>query len=156
MIAVEVDDPAWTEAIADAVALTHQAAGAAARLGDGGAIVVLLTGDATVRALNARFRREDHATNVLSFPAAAHSPGHLGDIALAFGVCSEEARAQSKRLSDHLQHLVVHGVLHLLGYDHQREAQAAQMESIERDLLAGMNIPDPYGDPAQRADDGRS
>jgi probable rRNA maturation factor len=155
MIDVEVEDAAWTAAIEAVVALTQQAAGAAARLGNGGAIAVLLTGDAVVRDLNARFRHQDRATNVLSFPAGEHARGQLGDIALAFGVCEQEARAQAKPLEDHLRHLVIHGVLHLLGYDHQSEDQASRMESVERHLLAGMDIPDPYSDRVERMDDGR-
>jgi len=155
MIDVEVEDPAWITAVVDAVELTRQAAGAAAQMAQGGTIVVLLTNDAAVRDLNDRFRHQDHATNVLSFPAGAHGSGHLGDIALAFGVCDEEARAQGKPLANHLRHLVIHGVLHLLGYDHQRDDEAARMESIERDLLASMNIPDPYEQLAHQVDDVR-
>ena len=155
MIDVEVEDPAWITAVVDAVELTRQAAGAAAQMAQGGTIVVLLTNDAAVRDLNDRFRHQDHATNVLSFPAGGHGSGHLGDIALAFGVCDEEARAQGKPLANHLRHLVIHGVLHLLGYDHQRDDEAARMESIERDLLAGMNIPDPYEQLAHQVDDVR-
>jgi len=155
MIDVEVEDPAWITAVVDAVELTRQAAGAAAQMAQGGTIVVLLTNDAAVRDLNDRFRHQDHATNVLSFPAGGHGSGHLGDIALAFGVCDEEARAQGKPLANHLRHLVIHGVLHLLGYDHQRDDEAARMESIERDLLASMNIPDPYEQLAHQVDDVR-
>ena len=105
---------------------------------------MLLTGDAAVRALNARFRGQDRPTNVLAFPAPATAAGALGDIALAYGVCAAEARAQGKPLADHLQHLVVHGALHLLGLDHQTEAEAAAMEARERRVLAGLGVPDPY------------
>jgi probable rRNA maturation factor len=108
------------------------------------AIVVLLTDDATIRDLNTRFRGKDAATNVLSFPAAANPEGHLGDIALAYGVCAREAEAQGKTLVAHLQHLVAHGVLHLLGYDHMTDDEAQVMEGLERVVLAGLGIADPY------------
>jgi probable rRNA maturation factor len=80
---------------------------------------------------------------VLSFPDAGPQP-RLGDIALAFGITATEARAQGKPLADHLRHLVVHGVLHLMGYDHEHDDEADRMEAAEREILAGMNIPDPY------------
>ncbi len=143
MIEIEVEDEAWTRALPDVVALAEQAALAAAQ-GDDGEIAILLTSDEAVRDLNARFRGRDAATNVLSFPAPATAGGQLGDIALAFGVCATEAREQGKPLAHHLSHLVIHGVLHLLGYDHQAEGEAERMEALERTLLAGMNIADPY------------
>ena len=99
----------------------------------------------TVRQLNARFRGKDGATNVLSFPAPASAGLHLGDIALAHGVCAREAVEQGKTLAAHLSHLVVHAVLHLLGYDHEAEAEAEVMEARERRLLAGLGVADPYG-----------
>ncbi len=110
-------------------------------------ITLLLTDASTVRELNARFRGRDAATNVLSFPAAPSAAPHLGDVALAFGVCADEARAQGKPLAHHLQHLVAHGVLHLLGWDHQDEAEAEAMEATERAILAALGVPDPYADP---------
>lgn len=109
-----------------------------------GAIVILLTDDATVRDLNARFRGKDSTTNVLSFPAADTAHGHLGDIALAYGVCAREADQQGKTLTAHLQHLVAHGVLHLVGYDHEDDAEAQVMEDLERQVLAGLGVADPY------------
>jgi probable rRNA maturation factor len=108
------------------------------------AVTVLLTDDATIRELNGRFRDQDKATNVLSFPAPPNPEDHLGDVALAFGVCAREAQEQGKPLAHHLQHLVAHGVLHLLGYDHETDAQAEEMEGLERVLLAGLGIADPY------------
>jgi probable rRNA maturation factor len=145
MIAVEVEDEAWTAALPGAAELARQAAEAAIA-GHAGEVAILLTGDEDVRDLNRRFLSKDKATNVLAFPdiAAAKEPGRLGDIALAFGVCRAEAADQAKPLADHLRHLVVHGVLHLLGYDHQRDEDAARMEAVERRILAGMNISDPY------------
>ena len=106
--------------------------------------MILLANDDTVRDLNARFRHKDVATNVLSFPAAANPEDHLGDVALAFGVCAREAAAQGKQLRHHLQHLVAHGVLHLLGYDHMSDDEAEAMEGLERVVLAGLGVPDPY------------
>jgi probable rRNA maturation factor len=149
MIEVEVEDAEWTRALPDAAPLARAAAKAA--LSQAGAprdrdhLVVLLTDDETVHALNARFRGRDKPTNVLSFPAATTAGPHLGDIALACAVCVREADEQGKRLADHLQHLVVHGALHLLGYDHLAEAEAEVMEALERRILAGLGAPDPYG-----------
>lgn len=147
MIDIEIEDPAWTSALPDAEALARRAAEAALAsesAGDDIGIVLLLTDDASVRELNARFRGKDAATNVLSFPAPANPEGHLGDVALAFGVCAREAQAQGKPLAHHLQHLVAHGVLHLLGYDHMSEDEAEAMEGLERVVLAGLGVPDPY------------
>ena len=118
-----------------------------------GGLVVLLTDDAQVRDLNQRFRGQDKPTNVLSFPSRLNPEAHLGDVALAFGVCVAEARAQAKPLAHHLQHLVAHGVLHLVGYDHETDAEALEMEGLERVVLAGLGIPDPYA--AERGDDGQ-
>lgn len=147
MIEVEVEDPAWTAALPDAVAVAERAA-AAALGGTPGDLVVLLTDDPAVRDLNARFRDRDRPTNVLSFPAADMTiPGrapHLGDLVLAHGVCAAEAAAQGKTLADHLTHLVIHGVLHLLGRDHVEEAGAEAMEAEERTLLASLGVADPY------------
>jgi probable rRNA maturation factor len=150
MIEVVLDDPAWSAALADPEALARQAALAAIAFAAPRDIAILLTDDAAVRDLNRRFRGQDKATNVLSFPAPP-TPGNppgapLGDIALAFGVCQAEAGVQGKPLADHLRHLVIHGVLHLAGYDHHGADDAARMERIERDLLAAMQVPDPYAD----------
>jgi probable rRNA maturation factor len=132
----------------DAADLARRGARAAlAGEGATGGVAILLTDDAAVRALNARFRHRDAATNVLSFPGISQGPtagGHLGDIALAFGVCAREAAEQGKPLAHHLTHLVIHGVLHLLGYDHQESAEAERMESLERALLKVLGAPDPY------------
>jgi probable rRNA maturation factor len=107
-------------------------------------LVVLLTDDAAVQDLNARFRGKDKPTNVLSFPAAENPERHLGDVALGYGVCAREADEQGKRLAHHLQHLVVHGVLHLLGFDHMSDDEAEAMEGLERLVMAGLGAPDPY------------
>lgn len=142
MIDVEIEDEAWTKALPDAEALVLAAATAAVTAAVD--LVVLLTDDATVRDLNARFRDKDSATNVLSFPAGDMAGDHLGDVALAYGVCAREAAEQGKSLGAHLQHLVAHGVLHLVGYDHEDDAEAEAMEAREREVLAGLGLPDPY------------
>ena len=143
MIEVEIEDPAWTDDLPDAVALVERAAVVA--LGTvAGDVVVLLTDDAAVQEINARFRDRDQPTNVLSFPAAESAAPHLGDLMLAHGVCAAEAAAQGKTLADHLTHLTIHGVLHLLGRDHVDEAEAEAMEAEERTLLASLGVADPY------------
>ncbi len=146
MIDIEIEDEAWLTAAPDAELLVEDAAAAAlVQIDfDGGGVTILLTDDESVRELNARFRQKDSATNVLSFPAPQNPEGHLGDIALAFGVCMREAAEQGKPLAHHLQHLVAHGVLHLVGYDHETDAEAEQMEGLERVILAGLGVPDPY------------
>ena len=146
MVEVEVEDPAWTAALPQAEMLARGAA-LAALDSEGAAhegVTILLTDDETVRDLNARFRGRDAPTNVLSFPAPRNPEFHLGDLALAFGVCAREAAEQAKPLGHHLQHLTVHGVLHLLGYDHIGDDEAEAMEGLERAVLAGLGIPDPY------------
>lgn len=141
-IDIEVEDPAWETALPDVEAVARQAAMAA--LDHSGGVAVLLTDDEALRDLNARFRNKDSATNVLSFPAAENREAHLGDVALAYGVCAREAADQGKTLAAHLQHLVAHGVLHLLGYDHESDDEANEMEAREREILAGIGVADPY------------
>ena len=142
MIDVEIEDEAWTRALPNAADLALAAATAAVTAAAD--LVVLLTDDATVRDLNARFRDKDAATNVLSFPAGDMAGDHMGDVALAYGVCAREAAEQGKPLAAHLQHLVAHGVLHLVGYDHEDDTDAEAMEAREREILAGLGLPDPY------------
>lgn len=143
MIEIEVEDTAWSAALSDLEAVVERAAGAALGSVEGD-IVVLLTDDEAVRDINARFRDRDRPTNVLSFPAAESAFPHLGDLTLAYGVCAREAVEQGKTLSDHLSHLVVHGVLHLLGRDHEDDAEAEEMEAEERSILASLGVADPY------------
>ena len=113
---------------------------------------VLLTGDAEVRTLNARWRGQDKPTNVLSFPAApAGRPSEsatLGDIALAFETLAREAEAAGVPLADHYRHLVTHGFLHLIGYDHETDEEAERMEALEKRILARLGVGDPYADGA--------
>ncbi len=147
MIEVEIEADDWTAALPDAEAIVERAATAA--LGEtSGDLVVLLTDNGSVQLLNAEFRDKDRPTNVLSFPAAEMvmpgAPVHLGDIVLAFGVCRDEAAEQGKSLANHLTHLVIHGVLHVLGQDHEDEVEAEAMEADERTLLASLGVADPY------------
>jgi probable rRNA maturation factor len=143
MIAIDlqVEEAAWFERLPQIERLLAEAAAAVEAEG---AADILLTTDEGVRRLNARFRGKDKPTNVLSFPAPANPFGQLGDVALALGVCEREAREQHKPLADHVRHLLVHGLLHLLGYDHEAEADAEAMESLERTLLERLGVPDPY------------
>lgn len=143
VIEVEIEDPAWSAGLPDAEALVVAAARAALPAGETRTTVFLLTDDAVQQDLNLRFRGKDTSTNVLSFPAPEGLES-LGDIALAYGVCAREAAEQGKSLAHHLQHLVAHGVLHLLGYDHEDDAEAEAMEAEERRILAGLGVPDPY------------
>ena len=142
MIDIEVEDLAWSAALPEPEAVVLPAAEAA--LDARGGVTILLTDDDSVAALNERFRGKAGPTNVLSFPAPDNPEDHLGDIALAYGVCAREAAEQDKPLAHHLQHLGAHGVLHLLGYDHLTEAEAEEMEALERRILAGLGVPDPY------------
>jgi probable rRNA maturation factor len=168
-IALTVGAPAWRRHLADPERICRDALAATmARVPDPSRptraeVSVLLADDATVRRLNADYRSRDRPTNVLSFPmfedARARRPEPspagtvpLGDIVLAFETVRDEARAEAKPFPHHVSHLLIHGCLHLLGYDHQNAADAALMEELERDALAQLGIPDPYaGDPMRPA-----
>ena len=106
-----------------------------------GDFTILLAANKKLRALNRDFRGKDKPTNVLSFPGA---DGYAGDIALAYGVTRAEAAAAKKAFADHAAHLVVHGVLHLAGYDHERLKDAKIMEPLEVKILKRLGIADPY------------
>lgn len=116
-------------------------------------IAITLSDDAEVQVLNRDWRGKDKPTNVLSFPGLEgamagllppDAPRPLGDLILAYETCAREAEEQGKSLADHARHLVVHGVLHLLGYDHETDAEAEEMEALETTILAGLGIADPY------------
>jgi len=124
-------------------------AGAKPRIKGAAEISVLLTNDAEQRELNAQYRGKDASTNVLSFPQIEpFDPviGILGDITLARETLIREAGEQGTSLEDHFTHLVVHGFLHILGYDHLDEDEALEMEGLETQILAGLGIADPYAD----------
>ncbi|HUZ72844.1 MAG TPA: rRNA maturation RNase YbeY [Stellaceae bacterium] len=156
-LAIDIAAPApqWRKAVPDIAARVERTARAALAAADLPAaetdrieLSVVLGDDATVRALNRRWRGRDAPTNVLSF-ASGEAPSRgrpllLGDVVLAYETVAREAAEQGKTLPDHLAHLVAHGTLHLLGYDHETARDAARMEALERRLLAGLGIADPY------------
>lgn len=155
----------WMDTLPDAEALVRGAVTAAWQASGGNSssaveISVVLADDATVRTLNRDHRGKDKPTNVLAFPIGdAGGPGGgsnaapimLGDVVLACETVTTEAAAQGKSLADHLRHLVVHGVLHLAGYDHEDDAAAEEMERLETRILADLGVGDPYqyGDVAE-------
>jgi probable rRNA maturation factor len=147
----------WSEAIAGIEEFCERVVGAALHaaapaLGGRAEISILLTDDVGGRELNRVWRGQDHATNVLSFPvadapqraAAADAPTQLGDIVLAFETVRREAAEAGIPIADHAAHLLVHGALHLLGYDHLQPSEAETMERREVEILAGLGVPDPY------------
>lgn len=163
MLDLLIEDPRWSDM--DIARVGDLAVGAVlAHAGLEGATVevsVLACDDARIAALNGDFRDKPAPTNVLSWPAtdlAADTDGdlpsppqpgpdgfyELGDVAIAYDICLSEARDLGKPLSEHATHLLVHGVLHLLGYDHIRERDAALMQDIERKILGKLGIDDPY------------
>jgi probable rRNA maturation factor len=114
-------------------------------------VSIVLANNAAVQRLNRTYRGKDKPTNVLSFPAhgpdSGQGPCLLGDVIVAYGVAAQEARMEDKTLNAHLAHLVLHGVLHLLGYDHKDDRQAAVMERLETVIMARMGFADPYAIP---------
>ncbi|WP_025032899.1 rRNA maturation RNase YbeY [Bradyrhizobium sp. DOA9] len=117
-------------------------------------VAVMLTDDAGIRTLNSNWRGIDKPTNVLSFPAlqpegawkVGDAPRMLGDIAIAYETMRREADEEHKPFEHHLSHLAVHGFLHLVGYDHENDDDAEEMEALETEILAHLGIPDPYAD----------
>ncbi|MDA1088806.1 MAG: rRNA maturation RNase YbeY [Proteobacteria bacterium] len=162
-IGVNVTCPQWAAALPTAATLCLDAADAAyqaalvpskAKDDPGAEVSIVLADDAVIRELNRDFRGQDKATNVLSFPSAGPDeppapPGEpklLGDIIVAFETIAAEAESQGKPLADHFCHLIVHGMLHLLGFDHQTDVMAKAMETLEIKVLAGLDIRNPYED----------
>ncbi len=166
-IVVTVLTPAWQDTLSEAEPLARRAARAALAVAEEGVakegvalpgeaeVGLVLADDATLGRLNRRYRGVEGPTNVLSFAASegaasegaasdSSGPLLLGDVVLAYETVRRESAEQGKRFSDHLCHLVVHGVLHLLGYEHGTEAQAAAMERLEIAALAGLGVSDPY------------
>ncbi len=140
-----VDEPHW-HGEPRALRLVRRAAALALAMGGRArkpqALTILLSSDAQLKELNALFRGQNKPTNVLSFPATEKN--YLGDVAIAYGVTAREARGQGRRLSAHAAHLAAHGVLHLLGYDHENERDAKIMEALEARILARLGLPNPY------------
>lgn len=169
-IALDIAEPCaqWRQRRPDIDALCAEAVraalGSAPALPRGAELSLVLADDATVRELNRAWRGKDRPTNVLSFPAQEltpdgppldappdaplDAPWPLGDVVLACETVAGEAAAQGKDFADHLRHLVVHGVLHLLGHDHEEDAEAERMEALERRILAGLGVADPYAERA--------
>ena len=145
---ISVDDRDWT-AVPNLKKLARRAISAA--INDNKvSLSLLFTSDAKIREINRQWRGKAATTNVLSFPVSAKTPvpagepRPLGDIALAFGVISREAEEQKKPIAHHVTHLIVHGALHLLGYDHETDSEAEAMEAREIMILAGLGIENPY------------
>jgi probable rRNA maturation factor len=142
----------------DAEAVIQRAVAAAAEIAKAGIgeaeLAVMLTDDSGIRTLNNNWRGIDKPTNVLSFPALPptgaggpdDAPRMLGDIAIAYETTRKEADDEQKPFDHHLSHLAVHGFLHLIGYDHEQDHDAEEMESLEQAILAQLGIPDPYAD----------
>lgn len=153
-LAIDVlrQSPLWSgEPEAEAIVVRAIRAAAAATANASGEVAVVLTDDAAIRVLNRDWRKLDKPTNVLSFPAPQRSavpgaaiPSMLGDIVIAYETTAREALAEGKPFAHHLAHLAVHGFLHLLGYDHESDAAAHDMERLEARILAQLGVPDPY------------
>jgi probable rRNA maturation factor len=139
-IRIAVLDPRWRRSLARTEAVVRQAAVAALESFSGGPIAIALGDDALLRELNRDFRGKDKPTNVLSFAASQGA----GDVVLAFETCRREARQQRKSFAGHVRHLVVHGTLHLRGFDHETAEDAFAMEARERRVLRRLGLPDPY------------
>ena len=156
-IQIAIEAPSWPDY--DVLEkLCHTTIGAAARLlasqegqsfAPNSELSLLFSNDADIREINRQWRQQDKPTNVLSFPASAVEPGEtpdllLGDIMLAHETVEKEALALGISFDNHLTHLLVHGFLHLLGYDHENDDDAAVMEDLETGILATLNLSDPY------------
>jgi probable rRNA maturation factor len=154
-LALEIEDPRWTQALPNAAELLEQAIGLA--LADVGGdsrtieVGVRLVDDGTIQGLNRDWRGRDKPTNVLSFPLGDPGPVDdpdfpwlIGDIVMSFDTVTAESIRDGKSLEHHVAHLAIHAALHLIGHDHEDEAEADAMEALEVKLLAGLGIPDPY------------
>jgi probable rRNA maturation factor len=153
--------PLWRSALSDVEEISRQSIEAVFDVIERPAvppeISIVFADNQTVQDLNRDYRDQDKPTNVLSFALAEDDdtpevPGVLllGDVILAFETVEAEARAQTKSLASHTSHLIVHGLLHLLGYDHEEDAQANEMESLEKEILGNLGIDDPYQLPDER------
>lgn len=155
-LALTVEDPRWEQDIPVLDALVDRTVRVALEMAgetDPVEVSVVLTDDGRVQGLNRDYRGKDKPTNVLSFasrdqdmPVIPGEPEVLGDIIVAYDTTKAEAAEQGKVFADHFGHLVVHGTLHLLGFDHQDEEEAGEMEALEVEILARLGISDPYAD----------
>jgi probable rRNA maturation factor len=146
---VEVQYAVDGAGLPEATELVRVARAAWRRPGDDASVVIRLVGADESRRLNADFRHKDSPTNVLSFPfdpPPGVDIGHLGDLVICAPVVEHEAQAQGKALAAHWAHMVVHGMLHLQGLDHQDDAEAEHMETLETGILGGLGFPAPYAD----------
>jgi probable rRNA maturation factor len=146
---IVVESMLWEAEPASEAALRRAILAAALALSTGDAeLAVVLSDDASIQTLNKQWRNIDKPTNVLSFPSGApHHDGQpilLGDIVIAYETTATEAKAEGKPFLHHLSHLAVHGFLHLVGHDHETDPEADVMEALEQDILARLDIPDPY------------
>ncbi len=143
-ISIESDD--WTECapdIADVIEQTAEAALNAMELPNQDTEVsIVLSDDDFIQSLNKQWRGKDKPTNVLSFPQ--DEPQLLGDVIVAFGTVKREAEEQGKLFESHVRHLIVHGILHLLGHDHENDEEAEEMESLEIEILHALGVKNPY------------
>ncbi len=161
LVDISLESDTWLSELPDVEALVHRVAQAAVsavpKTPSKAELSVLLSGDANIRRLNRDYRASDAATNVLAFgnydqakdqagPISDVRPVLIGDVVIAFETVAREAADQKKPLSHHVSHLLVHGVLHLLGYNHDEDTAAHVMEDLERAILAGLGIPDPYAE----------
>jgi probable rRNA maturation factor len=137
-----VEDARWNAALGDPQGFAARCYAAAAamepKIAPGAAL--LLSDDAALQGLNAHFRGKDKPTNVLAFPGAP------GDIAMAYDTCAAEAGDEGPRFRDHAAHLIIHGLLHLAGHDHQTDDEAELMESLETRILARLGVADPHAE----------
>jgi probable rRNA maturation factor len=148
-IDIQTQSPLW-DAQPLAAQTVREAIGASASAlsTGGGEVSIVLTDDSAIRALNRDWRGMDKPTNVLSFPASGQTAGGdarlLGDIIIAYETLERECDDESRTFLHHLAHLTVHGFLHLIGYDHQTDRQAEEMEGLESRIMTRLNLPDPY------------
>jgi len=148
-IDVQTKSPLWkAQPLAEQIVRDAVAAAASALSTGDGEVSIVLTDDSAIASLNRDWRGIDKPTNVLSFPASGHKASEgvrfLGDIVIAYETLVRECDDEGRIFLHHLAHLTVHGFLHLIGYDHQTDTQAEEMEGLESKIMTRMNMPDPY------------
>jgi probable rRNA maturation factor len=146
-IDIQVQSPLWNaQPLAEQTIREAISAAAGALSTEGGEVSILLTDNSEIARLNRDWRGIDKPTNVLSFPASRVGQGDklLGDIVIAYETLERESTDESRDFLHHLAHLAVHGFLHLIGFDHETDAQAEEMEGLESRIMMRLNMPDPY------------